>query len=249
MQARQGVLVKCWPMLTDPCHPVQKIIGRKVDWGLRHAVLTTTYLAIGRGPTEHVLDFFPLHEVTAIKFVKDLAQEEKAAGEQAPTNDTKTQKLASLVGKDKEIEVPESWSDDDYAFLITSDPKGYNAGDQLQVSPGSTWDMLNVCQLFAMRSISASSSPFPSLNVYPSVLPFSHSLSLIIGTKQKVTREGESRKTFTQFSKRENVKGPTAREMDVLSLLMLSYRIATHQPRRSLIHIPSKGQGRMRRVG
>lgn len=241
MQARQGVLVKysrcSCPMLTDPCHPEQKIIGRKVDWGPRYAVLTSTYLAIGRGPTEHILDYFPLHEVTAIKLVKDLAQEEKAAGEQAPANDTKMQKLASLVGKDKENEMPESWSDDDYAFLINSDPKGYNAGDQLQVSSGSTWDMLNVCVLFAMLSILRfvvpfSVSPCLSLSPSPLALPLSH-----------------HRHNPESY---EGIPLPVtlpAREMDVLSLLMLTCRMASHRPRRSLIHIPSKRQRRMRRVG
>ena len=102
---------------------VQKIIGRKVDWGLRHAVLTSTFLAIGRGPTEHIVDYFPLHEVTSIKMVKELAQEENKG-------DAKMQTMALLVGKGKEDAAPQSFSDDDFAFFINTNPTGFNAGGQ-----------------------------------------------------------------------------------------------------------------------
>ena len=101
-----------------------------MDWGRRHAVLTSTFLAIGRGPAEHIVDYFPLHEVTSIKLVKGLAQDEKHAGDSAPANDAKMQKMAMLVGKGKEDEAPQSWSDDDFAFLISTDPNGFNAGEQ-----------------------------------------------------------------------------------------------------------------------
>ena len=36
--------------------------------------------------------------------------------------------MALLIGKATGGDVPESWSDDDYAFLINTDPTGYNAG-------------------------------------------------------------------------------------------------------------------------
>jgi len=107
----------------------QKIVGRKVEWGPRHAVLTNVYLAIAREPTSHILDYFPLHEVISVKLVTDLATEDRAKAKEEGRSDTKTQKMLShLTGDSLKKEDVQSWSDDDNAFLITTTQDGFNAG-------------------------------------------------------------------------------------------------------------------------
>ena len=109
--------------------PTQKIIGRKVEWAPRHAVLTNACLAISREPTGHVLDYFPLHEVTTVKLVTDLASEERVSAKEGGRTDTKTQLMLShMAGDALRKEEVQSWSDDDNAFLITTTQSGFNAG-------------------------------------------------------------------------------------------------------------------------
>jgi hypothetical protein len=95
----------------------------------RHAVLTNACLAISREPTGHVLDYFPLHEVTTVKLVTDLASEDRVSAKERGRSDTKTQLMLShMAGDALRKEEVQSWSDDDNAFLITTTQSGFNAG-------------------------------------------------------------------------------------------------------------------------
>ena len=103
----------------------KKIMGRTVGWDKRRVTLMPGFLAIGRPNEDFAINCVLLHEILKVSYVVDhnaQAQHEADRERQAKREGK------PVIKHQQSFQRLKSWSDDDYALLITTDPDGTGGG-------------------------------------------------------------------------------------------------------------------------